>query len=175
MTAPKRFMLTRSGTEPAFFIAQLTMTHPLIPSILNLAEPVAHSLGLEVIEIVFQTNKRPPVLRVDIRNLKEDTGLNDCEQMSRSLEEVLDNQEIIPGAYVLEVSSPGVSRQLITDREFEVFKGFSVVVKTFAPFQGQKELKGNIQGRDQSAIYLNQKGKALTIPRPLVAIVQLEG
>jgi ribosome maturation factor RimP len=151
------------------------MTHPLIPSILELAEPVAHSLGLKVVGIIFQTNNRPPVLRVDIRNLKEDTGLNDCEQMSRSLEEVLDSQEIIPGAYVLEVSSPGVSRQLTSDREFEVFKGFAVIVKTFAPFQGQKELRGNLQGQDQSAIYLNQKGKALTIPRELVALVQLEG
>jgi ribosome maturation factor RimP len=151
------------------------MTHPLIPSILELAEPVAASLGLEVIEIVFQTNKRPPVLRVDIRNLTENTALNDCEQMSRSLEEALDSQELIPGAYVLEVSSPGVARQLTSDREFEVFKGFAVVIKTFAPFQGQKELRGNIQGRDQDAIYLNQKGKALTIPRQLVALVQLEG
>ncbi|MDJ0548531.1 MAG: ribosome maturation factor RimP, partial [Microcystis sp. M49637_WE12] len=60
------------------------MTHPLIADLLHLATPIAENLGLEVVDIVFQTNKRPPVLRVDIRNLAGDTGLEDCEQMSRA-------------------------------------------------------------------------------------------
>ena len=149
------------------------MTHSVIPQIIELATPLAASLNLELVDAVFQTNKKPPVLRIDVRNQQGDTSLENCEQMSRALEAQLDLTELIPGAYVLEVSSPGISRTLNTDREFIAFKGFEVLVKTFAPYKQQKEWQGNLQGRDSETIYLNQKGKAITIPRNLVAKVQL--
>ncbi|MGK7930659.1 MAG: ribosome maturation factor RimP [Microcystaceae cyanobacterium] len=149
------------------------MTHPLIPQIIEIATPIAEELTLEVVEAVFQTNKRPPTLRVDIRNPKQDTSLNDCERMSRALEEALDRLDLIPGAYTLEVSSPGTTRKLNSDREFTAFKGFPVVVKTYSPYQNKKEWLGNLQGRDEEAIYLQQKGRAIALPRQLVASVQL--
>ncbi len=151
------------------------MTNPLIPPIIEIATPVAQTLGLEVVGAVFQTNKNPPVLRLDVRNLQTDTSLDDCEKMSRALEEALDATNILEGSYVLEISSPGISRQLSSDREFISFKGFSVVVKTYAPYQeNKKEIRGRLQGRDEKAIYLNQKGRAIAIPRELVAKVQLD-
>lgn len=149
------------------------MSHPVIPQIQAIAEPIAAQLGLEVVEILFQTNQKPPVLRIDIRNLATDTGLEDCEQMSRALDPVLEESALIPGAYVLEVSSPGIARTLKSDRDFISFKGFDVVVKTFAPFQDRKEWTGKLQGRDAENLYLNQKGKTITIPSKLVAKVQL--
>lgn len=149
------------------------MTHPLVPQIFDLAAPIAAQLGLELIGVVFQTNQNPPVLRLDVRNRQTETGLNDCEKMSRALEEKLDSTAIIPGSYVLEVSSPGTSRQLATDREFVAFKGFAVSVKTYGPYDGKKEWRGSLQGRDEQFVYLSQKGKAIAIPRSLVAKVQL--
>lgn len=150
------------------------MAHPLIPQIIDLAIPVAESLGLEVVGAVFHTNQRPPVLRVDIRNPHQDTGLDDCERMSRALEATLDTTDIIPDAYVLEISSPGISRQLITDREFISFKGFTVVVNTSQPYEGQQEWTGQLIKRDENAVYLNQKGRTVAIPRSLITRVQLE-
>lgn len=149
------------------------MAHPLIPQIIELATPVAEQLQLEVVDAVFHTNQNPPVLRVDIRNPQQDTGLNDCERMSRALEAALDEANIIPDAYVLEISSPGISRQLTTDREFISFKGFSVIVTTSQPYEGQQEWTGQLIRRDESTLYLNQKGRAIAIPRPLVSKVQL--
>ena len=150
------------------------MAHPLVPQIIDLATPVAESLGLEVVGAVFHTNQRPPVLRVDIRNPHQDTGLDDCERMSRALEATLDTADIIPDAYVLEISSPGISRQLITDREFISFKGFTVVVNTSQPYEGQQEWTGQLIKRDEDAVYLNQKGRTVAIPRLLITRVQLE-
>jgi len=150
------------------------MSHPLIPQILDLAAPVAHELGLETVDVVFQTNKYPPVLRVDIRNCQTDTSLEDCERMSHALEAVLDQAEVLPDAYILEISSPGVSRQLTTDREFISFKGFGVTVQTQEPDKGQKTWRGNLIGRDETAIHLNKKGRAIAIPRHLVIKVQLD-
>ncbi|MBE9208803.1 ribosome maturation factor RimP [Nostoc sp. LEGE 06077] len=150
------------------------MTHPLVPQIIDLATPVATELGLEVVGAVFHTNQRPPVLRIDIRNPQQDTGLQDCERMSRALEPCLDAAEIIPDAYVLEVSSPGISRQLVTDREFISFKGFPVIVTTSPPHDGQPEWNGQLIRRDETNIYLNQKGRVVEIPRSLITRVQLD-
>ncbi|AFY44605.1 ribosome maturation factor RimP [Nostoc sp. PCC 7107] len=150
------------------------MTHPLVPQIIDLATPVATELGLEVVGAVFHTNQRPPVLRIDIRNPQQDTGLEDCERMSRALEPCLDAAEIIPDAYVLEVSSPGISRQLVTDREFISFKGFPVIVTTSPPHDGQPEWNGQLIRRDETNIYLNQKGRVVEIPRSLITRVQLD-
>jgi ribosome maturation factor RimP len=150
------------------------MVHPLIPKILELATPVAESLGLQVVGAVFHTNQHPPILRVDIFNPERDTNLEDCEQMSRALEPALDVAEVIPGTYVLEVSSPGISRILMTDREFVSFKGFAVIVTTSEPHDGQQEWTGQLVRRDETSVYLNQKGRAITIPRSLINRVQLD-
>lgn len=150
------------------------MAHPLIPQIIEIATPVAEELGLELVAAVFHTNQRPPVLRVDIRNPQQDTGLNDCERMSRALETKLEQTSIIPDAYVLEVSSPGISRQLSSDREFISFKGFSVIVSSSQPYEGQQEWKGQLIRRDETTVYLNQKGRVIPIPRALITRVQLD-
>ncbi len=150
------------------------MNKSVIPQIIELATPIASNLDLEVVAAVFQSNKKPPVLRVDVRNLKTDTSLEDCEKMSRALEEILDSMEIMTGSYVLEISSPGISRQLTTDREFISFKGFAAIVTTYAPYQNKKQWLGLLVKRDEKAVYLNQKGKQIAIPRELVAKVQLD-
>ncbi|GBF81010.1 ribosome maturation factor RimP [Aphanothece sacrum] len=150
------------------------MTHPLIPKIIELATPIAQNLGLEVVDVIFHTNKRPPVLRVDIRNPLGDTSLDDCEQISRELELTLDEAQILEGAYVLEISSPGISRQLTSDREFMTFKGFPVLITTYAPYLEQKEWRGQLLRRDEDTVYINQKGRAIAIKRELIAKVQLD-
>ncbi|MGB3536468.1 MAG: ribosome maturation factor RimP [Microcoleaceae cyanobacterium] len=149
------------------------MAHPLIAKILDKAAPLAAELGLEVVGAVFYTNQRPPVLHVEIRNLDKDTGLEDCERMSRALDAQLDIMELIPDAYVLEVSSPGLSQFLSSDREFVSFKGFPVRVKTAEAYKGRTEWQGKLIRRDETTVYLNQKGRQFAIPRPMVVQVQL--
>jgi ribosome maturation factor RimP len=149
------------------------MTHPLIPQIIDLATPVAAMLELDVVGAVFQTNQNPPVLRVDIRNRQDDTSLEDCERMSHALELALDDAKLIPDGYVLEISSPGISRSLSTDREFTSFKGFPIVITAAEPHEGKSSWTGSLVRRDDEAIYLNQKGRTIAIPRHLISKVQL--
>jgi ribosome maturation factor RimP len=150
------------------------MTHPLIPKILELATPIAESLGLEVVTAVFHTNQSPPILRVDIRNRDHDTSLNDCERMSLALESTLDESNLIPDAYVLEVSSPGIPQQLTSDREFVSFKGFPVKIETSPSYEGHKEWIGQLIRRDENAVYLNKKGRSIAIPRSFIVKVELD-
>jgi ribosome maturation factor RimP len=149
------------------------MGHPLIPQIFQIAETVALSLGLEVLDVYFYTHKNPAVIRVDIRNLSQHTGLDDCEQMSRALEAELDLQELIPHAYVLEISSPGTARVLESDREFIAFRGFKVNVSSHVPHEGKIAWQGQLVNRSEDSLVLSQKGKLLNIPLAVVAKVEL--
>ncbi len=149
------------------------MTHPLVPQILALATPIAQTLGLEVVGAVFHTNQAPPVLRVDVRNAQGDTGLDDCEVMSRALEACLDAENLLSEPYVLEISSPGLSEILSSDRDFTSFRGFPVQVVVDPPHDGQRHWQGRLIRRDEAAVYLNQRGRTLAIPRDCVQQVQL--
>ncbi|AFY69027.1 Ribosome maturation factor rimP [Thalassoporum mexicanum PCC 7367] len=149
------------------------MTHPLIPQVLEIAETIAAPLGIEVVGAVMHTNKSPVVLRVDIRNQTQHTGLNDCEQMSYALEEALDQADFIPHAYVLEVSSPGIDRQLSSDREFIAFRGFTIAIDTNPPYKGKQSWQGQLVKRDQQALVINLKGRSVSIPLEQVVKVEL--
>ena len=148
------------------------MSHPLIPQIFQIAEEVASPLGLEVVDVVLYTNKNPAVLRVDIRNPNQNTGLDDCERMSRALEPTLDATDLIPHAYVLEVSSPGAERQLQEDREFVAFRGFMVNVTT-APHDGKQSWSGHLMARNETHVTISDKGRVVSIPRELIERVEL--
>ncbi|MEM8615176.1 MAG: ribosome maturation factor RimP [Cyanobacteria bacterium P01_H01_bin.105] len=150
------------------------MTHPVIPQVLEIATPIATDLGLEVVTAVFQTNHSPPVLRVDIRNLtQDDTSLDDCERMSVALGEVLENSDALPDAYVLEISSPGVSNQLKTERDFIVFKGFAIEVTLHTPHKEKKVWIGTLLERTESKLAISQRGRRVAIPAELVEAVKL--
>ena len=149
------------------------MSHPLIPTIVDLATPIAQNLGLEVVTASFHTNQSPPVLRLEVRNTATDTSLDNCEQMSRALEAQLDETGTMPDAYVLEISSPGLSNVLESDRDFISFKSFAVVVDLTEPHKGKKHWVGTLVGRDDDHVRLSQKGRIVKLPRPLVQQVQL--
>lgn len=150
------------------------MAHPLIPKVLDLAAPIAERLGLDVVDAVFQTNHSPPVLRIDVRNShEEDTSLEDCEQMSQALESILDKSDLIPDAYVLEISSPGISSELSSERDFIVFKGFMVEVQLTEPHKNRRTWVGQLLKRDDEHVYLSRKGKPTKLPRALVETVHL--
>ncbi|MDS3859691.1 ribosome maturation factor RimP [Thermosynechococcaceae cyanobacterium BACA0444] len=150
------------------------MSHPLIPIVHDLAKSVASQLGLEAVAVYFYTHHSPPTLRVDIRHPERDITLEDCAQMSHCLEEVLDASDRVTTAYVLEISSPGLSNDLTTDRDFKSFRGFAVQVTAHSPDHGQQAWQGTLIGRDEVAVYLNQKGRKITIPRDQVSLVQLQ-
>ncbi len=144
------------------------MSHPLIPKIMEIAEAIAITLELEVVDVIMHTHKNPATLRLDIRNLSQHTGLEDCERMSKSLEIALDESDIIPFPYLLEVSSPGTDREIKTDREFMAFRGFTI--KAIA---ANDTWTGQLVGRDLENLTISQKGRLVNIPRQAITKVEL--
>ncbi len=164
------------GVAPLFLLPclRLVMTHPIVTKIIELAQPIAQSLNLEVVDVVFQTNQSPSKLRVDIRSMLEDTSLENCEQMSRALEAELDAENLLPDAYVLEISSPGLSRQLTSERDFVTFRGFPISVQTREPFKGQLEWVGRLIEKKEGLLRINLKGRTVSIPADNIIQVQLQ-
>jgi ribosome maturation factor RimP len=93
--------------------------------------------------------------------------------MSHALEEALDREDFITHAYVLEVSSPGIDRQLSSDREFIAFRGFTVTADTNPPYKGKPSWTGQLVKRDQQVLVLNLKGRSVSIPLEQVVKVEL--
>ena len=96
--------------------------------------------------------------------------LDDCQNISEQLSAKLDKADIISGAYILEVSSPGIDRILKKDKDFVREAGKVVDVTLYAPLDGKKFFVGELIGRDEK--FLNLKDIA-PLPREKVALVRL--
>jgi ribosome maturation factor RimP len=108
-----------------------------IQSITGIAEEIANPLGLIVVDIRFGQQGRRHTLDVTIFKKESWVSLSDCEQLSRLLEAELDKRALadgpmMEGTFDLQVQSPGIDRQLKTEREFKVFAGQRVQVQTKA-------------------------------------------
>lgn len=103
-----------------------------IEEILKVAEDLAAPLGFMVVDVRLSQDGKRRSLEVTIGRKGGRVSLTDCEELSRKLDKELDEHDppLIDGAYVLNVQSPGLDRQLKTDREFDVFVGEQVEVQT---------------------------------------------
>lgn len=108
----------------------------------EIARPIAAELGLDIWDVRYLKEGSQWFLRIFI---DKDGGvdINDCERMSRALDEPLDKADPIDGEYILEVSSPGIERELLKPEHFERFLGADIMVKMIRPIEGiGKEFKG---------------------------------
>src|SRR3569832_130678 len=104
----------------------------------EIAERVAKSYGLEVVEIELKGSGKGRFLRVFI-DKPEGVSHEDCANVSRELSTILDVEDAVPGAaYTLEVSSPGLDRKISKPAEFERFTGSLVKVSTREPLDGNR-------------------------------------
>ena len=106
--------------------------------------------------------------------VEEFVSTDDCEKVSRYLSEKLDETDPIQQNYYLEVSSPGLDRELTTPAHFERFTGSLVDIKLYSPLDGSKEWTGTLQGLQEDCVVIeDEKGETLRFPREKVAIVRL--
>ena len=115
-------------------------------------------LGLNAREISFKGGK--------LNVLAGGGGSEKLEALNRHLSAYIDAQDeddSLP-AFLLEVSSPGLSATLTTDLDFTAFKGFPVVATTTEPFKSKTRWEGTLVGRDEEFLSLNLKGRSQRIP-----------
>ena len=113
----------------------------------ELVEPIVKDLGFEIEYVEFAKEGTNNVLRVVIDKVGEAMWVEDCEKVSRAIEDIVDkniNQE-----YVLEVSSPGLERQLKNIKLYKKYIGKNIHVKLFTKVEGKKEFEGIINDVDE--------------------------
>jgi len=112
-----------------------------VARVFEIAAPIAADLGLEIWDIRYLKEGSDWYLRVFI-DKEGGVGINDCVEMSHALDKPLDEGDFIPNAYILEVSSPGVERELTKPEHFEKMLGQPVNIKLIRPVDGRREFAG---------------------------------
>ena len=140
----------------------------------QIAEPIAEQLGLEIWDIRFLKEGADWFLRIFI-DKEGGVDINDCENMSRALDGPLDEQDPIPQSYCLEVSSPGLERELANEEHLKKSVGKKIKVKLIRPVEGKRELGGILQSSDgrDFTICLDD-GSAFTINLKETGYVKLD-
>ena len=101
-------------------------------------------------------------------------GTDDCEAISRYLSAKLDEADPIKQNYYLEVSSPGMDRPLISDKDFARFMGSEVEIKLYKPLDGSKFYTGTLTGYENGAVTIQDaKGKKITLQKSDAAKINL--
>lgn len=123
-----------------------------VSKVRQLCEPIINELGLSLWDVRYVKEGAGWFLRIYI---DKDGGvdINDCEAVSRAVNEPLDELDPIENAYCLEVCSPGIERELIRDEHFEQFIGADIMVKMRVPIDGiGKEFKGVLKSYDDGTV-----------------------
>ena len=113
------------------------------PVVVGVVEPVVTGLGYEFVGAEFGQTESGSTLRVYI-DLADGIDVDDCAKVSRQVDAALDVDDVVPGAYVLEVSSPGVDRPLFDERQFAAHVGEEVRVRLLAGVDGRRNYKGEL-------------------------------
>ena len=124
-----------------------------IERVREIAERVASSSGLEVVDVEFRGGGKSRMLRITIDKPAGVTH-EDCANVSREVGTILDVEDAVPGSYLLEVSSPGLDRRLSRAAEFERFIGSLVKVILREPVNGNRHFEGRLQSTGEGRITL---------------------
>ncbi len=144
----------------------------------ELTEPVCNAHGVELVEVRQIQGPGGWTLRITIDRARDDDQLgsavnvDDCANVSRDVSTALDvHEDIMPGAFHLEVSSPGLERPLIKLSDFERFAGQLAMVRTGATLEGRsrRKFEGVLRGVDGAQVRIEQRnGVELLIPHEAI-------
>ena len=149
------------------------MASKIEETVWQIAEPIANENGLEIYDVEFKKEGSDYFLRVFI-DREEGVSIDDCEAVSRPLSDALDEADPISEGYYLEVSSPGIERQLKRQKDFDRFCGENISVKLFRAVNGTKQLTAKLVSRNDEKLTVEiETGETVEIDNKDVAVVRL--
>lgn len=170
------------GSRPLFLFGVFPVG-PMQPleRIRAIAERVAASRGLEVWDVQSRREAQGHVIRVFIdrpgpsATPEESVSIEDCEEVNRELGTILDVEDLVPFAYTLEVSSPGLDRPLRGPDDYRRFTGRLAKIVVSEPVDRQTAFEGRLRGLDGGEVLLEApNGRMHRLPLRLIARARLE-
>ncbi|HEY6431763.1 MAG TPA: ribosome maturation factor RimP [Acetobacteraceae bacterium] len=128
--------------------------------------PTLEDMGYELVRVVLMGQDNRPTVQV-MADRADDAAMSvgDCETISHALGAVLDVANLMPSAWTLEVSSPGIDRPLVRVKDWNRFAGHLARAETNAPVEGRKRFSGIVLGADDNAARLRlDDGSEVTLP-----------
>ena len=137
----------------------------------ELITPMADEMGYFLWDVEFVKEGADKYLRITIDN-EEGITIEDCEKFHRAIDPILDEADPISEAYILEVSSPGIERELKTPEHIDACEGWDVELKLYAPKDGAKVFRGVLCGYDEDGKIVIEIGEERTAfdPREIAKI-----
>jgi ribosome maturation factor RimP len=123
-------------------------------AIAAIVEPSLAAMGYRVVRVTLGGGRRATLQIMAERIDDAPLTLDDCTLISRSVSALLDVGDPIPGAYVLEISSPGIDRPLVRLDDYDRFSGFEARIELDAPVDGRKRFRGRLLGTADGDIRL---------------------
>jgi ribosome maturation factor RimP len=133
----------------------------------EIAGRIVASEGLELVDVEFKPGRHRGLLRIFI-DKEGGVTLNDCENVSRQLGAILDVEDVIKSAYVLEVSSPGLDRPLRTDRDYRRAMGRQIKINLVDDRGNSQQVTGKLLEINDQNLVLQEGVKNRNIPRNFV-------
>ena len=143
-------------------------------SLLDALEPRASQEGVELVSLEIAGARKAPTIRVFI-DTDHGVGFDELAAAQSWINEIMDEIDPFPGAYTLEVSSPGIDRPLRTPEHFQRFVGERAVVKTNGPVEGRSNFTGDIVSASDEAVVIDCDGTTYQIPFAQVKRANLKG
>jgi ribosome maturation factor RimP len=146
---------------------------PLLQEIYQAIEPIVQSQGLELVDVEYKRETQGWVLRIYL-DREGGISVEACAEASRELSTILEVRDLIPNRYVLEVSSPGLTRPLKKPEDFNKYQNRPVKIKLFSPLDGRRNFKGKLLGLREDKVCLESERQIYEIPFQNIAKANLE-
>jgi ribosome maturation factor RimP len=145
----------------------------IVDKISDVVLPILRESSLELVDVEFVPSGRRWLLRVFI-DKEGGVGISDCEWVSRELDRLLEVEDLIDHPYVLEVSSPGLTRPLKKAKDFERYTGKMCRIVTTEMVDEKNEFKGTIVGASTDMVKVRTGEAVHLIPLSIVKKANLE-
>ena len=143
-------------------------------AVTEIVKPIVEGLGLSLWDVRFEKEGSSWYLRIFIDRDDAPVDVLDCEKVSRAVDEPLDKADPISQSYYLEVSSPGIERELTRKEHFGQFLGAPVTLKLIRPVNGQREFVGELLSYEEGAVTIKvDEQTQMTAQKGEIASVKL--
>ena len=133
--------------------------------------PILEANSFEFVDVEYVKEGNDWYLRAYI-DKEGGIMIDDCELVSRALEEKLDSADLIPDAYILEVSSPGLTRPLKKERDYIRNQGKPVEIRLYRSVNGEKQFTGDLKEWDEDTVTIVDDGEERIINRSDISIIR---
>jgi ribosome maturation factor RimP len=146
----------------------------LLRKIEDIVSPTVVGMGYELVRVAMSRGGGTLQIMIEPADGRP-MDVEDCATLSRALSAVLDVEDPIPGAYTLEVSSPGIDRPLTREKDYVRWAGHIARVETTQPIEGRRRFKGTLLGLENGTVQMKlEDGTEAGVPLALVSRAKLE-